>query len=112
MRLATAAAFAGAAIYVSVAEQPARLALNDKAAADAVAASYAHASPCRRALRSASAAVRLAGILADARLALLLGGPAIILANWPYTLLVIMPINKRLEATRAGCQANAADARA
>ncbi len=56
------------------------------------------ASRCRRSLALASA---LFGLLAfwmtrDWRWLI---GAALIFANWPYTLLVILPVNKQLEAT-------------
>jgi hypothetical protein len=103
--LVTAAAFAVAAIYVSVAEQPARLALDDKAMLAEWKPSYARASVMQAGLALASA---LAGLLVlwitrDWRWML---GALLILANWPYTLLVIMPVNRRIKATAAQ-QANA-----
>jgi anthrone oxygenase-like protein len=98
--LVTAAAFAGAAIYVSVAEQPARLALDDKAMLAEWKPSYARASVMQAGLALASA---LAGFVVfwvtrDWRWML---GALLILANWPYTLLVVLPINRRIEATAA-----------
>jgi hypothetical protein len=103
--LVTAAAFAGAAIYVNVAEQPARLALDDKAMLAEWKPSYARASVMQAGLALASA---LAGFLVfwitrDWGWML---GALLILANWPYTLLVILPVNRRIEATAAD-QANA-----
>ena len=103
--LVTAAAFAGAAIYVNVAEQPARLALDDRALLAEWKPSYARGFPMQASLALASA---LAGFLMfwvtrDWRWML---GALLIFANWPYTLLVILPVNKRIEAT-APDQANA-----
>ena len=96
--LVTAAAFSGAAIYVSVAEQPARLTLDDRALLAEWKPSYARGTPMQASLALASA---LAGFLAfwvTRNWSWVIGG-LLILANWPYTLLVIMPVNKRLEAT-------------
>jgi anthrone oxygenase-like protein len=98
LALVSAAVFAGAAIYVTLAEQPARLALDDRSLLAEWKPSYA-----RGALMQASLALisTLLGLLAcyltrDWRW---LAGAGLIFANWPYTVFVILPVNNRIKAT-------------
>jgi len=105
LALVFAAAFAGAALFVNVAEQPARLALDDPALLREWQRSYDRAAPMQGGLALMAALVGFVAAwqLHDWRLAV---GALLIIANWPYTLLVIKPTNDRLHAIKPE-QANA-----
>jgi hypothetical protein len=95
LALIAAALFAGAAVYINVAEQPARLALDDKALLQEWKPAYKRGTAMQAPL---------------AMLGFLFGGMAwwqtghmawavgalLMIANWPVTFFAIMPTNNRL----------------
>ena len=89
--------FAGAAVYISLVEHPARLGLAVGPMLAQWQPSYKRALPFQSGLAIAGGVVGLiAGYLsADWRW---FAGSILLLANWPFTLLVIMPVNKPLMA--------------
>jgi len=97
LALITAAVFAGAALYVNVAEQPARLMLDDQALLSEWKPSYKRGFAMQAPLAVVGC---LFGLIAwwQGREPVFLIGAALMIANWPWTLLRIMPTNNTLMA--------------
>jgi len=98
LAMIAASLFAGAALYVSLAEHPARMRLDDRSALAQWGPSYARAAPMQAGLALLSL---LLGFWAWWRIGggWLLAASLLIGAAIPLTLAIIMPVNNRLKAT-------------
>ncbi len=95
LALICAAVFSGAAIYVSAAEQPARLKLGSEALLTQWKASYKRGFAMQAPLALLGFLFGLSGWYWTDRNGFLVGA-VLLIANWPWTLLAIMPTNNKL----------------
>ena len=97
LALISAAAFAGAALYISACEQPARLGLDDRALLAEWKPAYKHGAAMQAPLALIGAVLGAVAWWHSGDLVWLLGA-IVLISAWPYTLLVIGPTNNALLA--------------
>jgi len=98
LALAVAALFAGAAFYVGFAEQPARLELDNRALLIEWKPAYKRGFAIQAPLAIVGFLLGVIAWWLTERVAFLTGA-VLLVANWPWTMLAIMPINRVLMAT-------------
>jgi len=97
LALIAAALFAGAAIYINVAEQPSRLQLDDRALLTEWKPAYKRGFAMQAPLAIIGFVFGTLAAWQTANRWWLLGA-LVLVANWPFTIFAIMPTNNRLTA--------------
>jgi hypothetical protein len=98
LALTVAAVFTGAAAYINWAEQPARLGLDDRALLAEWKPAYKRGLTMQASLAIFGFLLGAAAWAETGRIGFLVGG-AVLLANWPWTAVAILPTNRRLMET-------------
>jgi hypothetical protein len=107
MALLSATVFSAIAIYINLVEQPSRLLLEDRALLAHWAGSFPPGMKVQGTLAILSGLSAIGAFYFSRNWLWLLGG-VLMLANWPYTLLAIYPVNGALLSMAAGAPAETA----